>query len=155
MSFIWELKALYHVYICKVMQSSEEITQKKLQRKNNRKSSRVIFMLRCSSVRLCESDPATPLLYFPVVVLSQEQMAKPAPQALLSWKRSTSFPALPLPLKCTPMRMCLAISSQNQKRTAAQWALTWGMQASGGTQDTRVATGLFSLNGSWKQRINE
>lgn len=45
--FYLRIESTLSCYVCKVMQSSEEITQKKLQRKYNRKSSQVIFMLRC------------------------------------------------------------------------------------------------------------
>lgn len=86
------------------------------------KSSWVIFMLMCLSIWLYGTDPVIPLLSFQwLSVLSQEQMAKPAPPVFPFWKRYTFFPRLPPASKCTAMRMCLlATSSQNQKNTAAQ-----------------------------------
>lgn len=103
---------------CIYLQSDAEYWRKNPEETSKKKIIEVImsyFHAKILSLRLCESDPGTPLLSFPVVVLSQEQMAKPTSPALLSWKRSTFFPAFPLPLKCTPMRSVYLYPPKTQR----------------------------------------
>lgn len=55
-----------------MMQSSKEIIHKKHKRKNYIKSSWVVIMQMCPCD--CGTNPVTPLLSFPMGVLSQEEM---------------------------------------------------------------------------------
>ena len=90
-----------------MMQSSKEIIHKKHKRKNNIKSSWVAIMQMCPCD--CGTDPVTPLLSFPMGVLSQEQMVKPASHASFSWKRFPFSQASLCPLSTLPW-ICIQLS---------------------------------------------